>query len=308
MNSELINNCRIIYSNDDIILRDYKNYFIETLKNIIVKNEIKNINFIIGKIPYTNKDDRFIKDIKIDFQVEHTLVKPNGRNSENSIIGEIETKEDSNYLIRIPNLDYYNNLDMILEYSIPNIINISSSKDKMFENYLKKSFYFPPMNYEIDFEKSDNKKYDTITSFINTDEIRRKKFLNMLKLNKINNHNIHCFDKDDLKKIYKESKILLNIRQTDHHDTFEEIRVLPALLNGIIIVSEDVPLRKYIPYNEFIIWSDYNNIFDKVNEILNNYDEYYNKIFKNDELIEILTFMKIRTIENIEKFIKNNNY
>ena len=99
----------------------------------------------------------------------------------------------------------------------------------------------------------------------------------------------------------QKNKILINVHQTDHHHTFEELRVLPALLNGVIIISEDVPLKDKIPYNEFIIWSDYDKIVDKVKEVYENYEFYYNKIFVNSNLSEILMSMTENNHKIFEK-------
>ena len=111
----------------------------------------------------------------------------------------------------------------------------------------------------------------------------------------------NCFDKKCLLELYQKNKILINVHQTDHHHTFEELRVLPALLNGVIIISEDVPLKDKIPYNEFIIWSDYDKIVDKVKEVYENYEFYYNKIFVNSNLSEILMSMTENNHKIFEK-------
>jgi hypothetical protein len=68
------------------------------------------------------------------------------------------------------------------------------------------------------------------------------------------------------------------------------LRVLPALCQGTIIISENVPLKEKIPYSEYIIWCDFDEIPNKILEIQNNYDFFYNKIFNQnllDQLIEL---------------------
>jgi hypothetical protein len=75
---------------------------------------------------------------------------------------------------------------------------------------------------------------------------------------------------------------MVNVHQTDHHHTFEELRCLPALMNGVIIVSEDVPLKEKIPYGNSIVWAKYEKLADKVKEVQDNYEDYYRKIFTED--------------------------
>ena len=81
---------------------------------------------------------------------------------------------------------------------------------------------------------------------------------------------------------------MVNVHQTDHHHTFEELRVLPALLNCVIIISEDVPLKESIPYGEYIIWCTYDEIPAKTLEVINNYTYYFDKLFTNGNIDVIL--------------------
>ena len=86
--------------------------------------------------------------------------------------------------------------------------------------------------------------------------------------------------------------------------TFEELRVLPALLNGVIIISENVPLKEKIPYSEYIIWVEYEKLAETTLEVYNNYLEYYDKIFTQGNLKEILTNMEINNSNVFNKIIK----
>jgi hypothetical protein len=65
-----------------------------------------------------------------------------------------------------------------------------------------------------------------------------------------------------------------------------------------------VPLKETIPYNEFIVWSEYSNLVETVVNVQNNYEEYYNKIF-NDNLRSLLKTMESQNNNNIfEKIIR----
>jgi hypothetical protein len=129
-----------------------------------------------------------------------------------------------------------------------------------------------------------------LTTFINTNEFRRRNLLNEIKNKNISHSNVNnCFESKELENLYLNTKILINIHQTDHHHTFEELRVLPALLCGVIVICEDSPLKEEIPYNKYIIWANYENILNKTIEVSENYNFYYSKIFENnDDTISIL--------------------
>jgi hypothetical protein len=67
---------------------------------------------------------------RIGLQIEHTLVKPGGRGSENSPIGKIPIPGDAfsnNYLVRIAQFERLSSQDYVIEYSRSNFKNIKTS-------------------------------------------------------------------------------------------------------------------------------------------------------------------------------------
>lgn len=247
-----------------------------------------NMNVIMGDHSFDFQNDN--KTFKFDIQPEHTLVKLGGRSVDDIIYGDIDTLDgDSKYLVRIPNYAYYNNLDCVMEYSIPNIINIESSSEIDFSEYLKKSIYIAAALYkEVDFE--EYKRTKTITMFSSNPCPRRDKFKRKCNMQGF-------FTAESLKKVYNNTRIMVNVHQTDHHHTFEELRCLPALMNGVIIVSEDVPLKDKIPYSDYIVWAKYEDLEDKVKEVEDNYEKYYRNIFTDDLKSIINTLQKNNLIQ-----------
>jgi hypothetical protein len=286
-----IKNNLIAFNNDQSIhTREYYNYCLSLIKKWLGRYEGP-VNVIFGN--YDVSFSNYNRTIKIDIQFEHTLVKDGGRSVNEKIYGNIKN-ENGFYLVRIDNFNYYNTLDYIIEYSLPNIENIKSCG--MYDDFLSKTLYVAPTLYEPNFKGN---KTDIITLFDSTGNTRRKNILNQLKELEIDNKEINnCFSHECLLEIYKKTKIMVNVHQTDHHHTFEELRVLPALLNGVIVVSENVPLKEKIPYNEFIIWCDYNEISNKTLEVKNNYGEYYNKLFTNSKLETILNSIRTKNLES----------
>lgn len=278
-----IKNSFILFNdNPTYYIKDYYNYIVTLLMKVLNESDM-NITIDV--------DDRDIniyeypellsnKIIKIRINYEHTIVKKGGRDADSAPIGNIKTLEGDNYLVRIDN--YNNNMksDIIIDYSIPNIINIT--KSNLFEEYAKKLTYIAPFLYTRQWDIKP-RTIQCLTTFINTNEPRRHKLLNELQKTNLQHINVNnCFDKQALETLYCNTKIIINIHQTDHHHTFEELRVLPALLCGVITICEESPIKEYIPYNKYIIWSTYDEILNKTIEVLSNYDFYYNQIFGND--------------------------
>lgn len=158
------------------------------------------------------------------------------------------------------------------------------------------------INYDNENINSDAQRmnYENIN---NSDAQRMNYNINNSEAKQMNYNNINnCFEHDELKNLYLNTKIIINIHQTDHHHTFEELRVLPALQCGVIVISEESPLYYMVPYNEMIIWCKYNDIVNMTKNVLANYDFYYNKIFI--EKGHILDTLNQKNIENISKILE----
>ena len=278
-----INNSYIYCLDNYGIIDGYCQYIIKLLQEFLNKNSEISINIL-----FLNDNTREImnnnKIIKININYEHTLVKPGGRDSKNSPSGVINSG-DNNYLVRIDRYYQLLNSDIIIDYSIPNIYNVQSSN--LFQKFADKHMYIASSIYNTYLCK-ENRNISCLTTFINTNEPRRFQLLENINKKKIEHTNINnCFETDKLENLYRNTKVLINIHQTDHHHTFEELRVLPALQCGVIVICEKSPLNNLIPYNDYIIWSDYDNILDKVQDVINNYEYYYDLIFKTKKSINL---------------------
>jgi hypothetical protein len=254
---------------------EYYKYCLRLLIDTLEKTE-KSVNVILGAIDCSFDNDN--KVLRLDIQSEHTLVKLGGRSVGEIIYGDIDLMdEDGKYLIRIPNYEYYKGLDATIEYSLPNIANIQSGGK--YTEYLETATYIAPVIYnQPSFEARDRTM--TITMFSDNPCDRRDLFVERSGRMQLGVCNIQrIFSKNDLKRVYHESKIMVNVHQTDHHHTLEELRVLPALCNGVIIVSEDVPLKDKIPYAGSIVWSSYDNLTKTIKEVQDNYEDFYYSLF-----------------------------
>lgn len=236
----------------------------------------KPINIIFGPIDYRFNNNN--RTLRIDIQSEHTLVKLGGRSVDEIIYGNIDLLDLSGgkYLIRVPNYDYYSKLDATIEYSLPNIDNLKTNS--RFTDYLERAIYIAPVmgaNFYSD-RWTDSNRIGTIT--IGNVSERRELFAAQTKIPNVQG----VLSIEDLKRLYERTQIMVNVHQTDHHHTFEELRVLPALANGVIVISEEVPLINSIPYAESIIWSTFEDLPNTIKEVQDNYKFYRDKIFDSE--------------------------
>lgn len=236
------------------------------------------------------------------FQVEHNLVLKEGRSIKNNIVGNVKSiYNNDNYLVRIVNLENYDNYDYIIEYSLLNIENIKCS-NKFSKQFIDKILYLPPFVYDINFCFDNKRHINVLTSYIDVNQPRRKKLFENLYLNNILFTNVNnIFEKNKLCDIYDNTKILINIHQTPYHHTLEEFRLIPALSRGVVIISEIVPMKELLPYHDYIIWTTYDNIIQTVKDTINKYDFYHNKFFgKDSDLNNILTTLNNNSLKNIK--------
>lgn len=300
---ENINNSLFLYRKSETDhIREYHAYCVSLIRDFLLNYE-GSINFILGRYEFDFQNE--LKTIKADIQFEHTIVKQGGRGSDGFPKGKVLDSDGNEYLVRISDYNYLSTRDIVIEYSFTNIENIKSSG--IFDEYATKLRQVTPILYDHKIEKGE-RTINCITSFSNIYEERRYSLIKEIERRGIDSKNVNdVFSGTGLKDLYSETRILINIRQTNHHHTLEELRVLPALLNGVIVVCEDVPLRESVPYQDFVIWSDYSNILDKVQEVQDNYDFYWDSIFGNGRFDSAVEKMKQENIKSINEIVDNED-
>ncbi len=236
----------------------------------------------------------------LDTQLEHTLVKKGGRSVTEVVHGSIPTDENDTYLVRVDNFDYYKNLDGIIEYSMPNILNLQSAHREDIKEYSKKCKYIAPLIYPED-TLGNHPRSGVFTLFSIGSSPRRDVFHRDTKIE--NYSNIFC--KDTLADLYRNKAIMVNLHQTDHHHTFEELRVLPAVSQGLVVIAEESPLKQFIPYSDSIIWATLDDIPSIVSEVEDNYTYYRSKLI-TESLQETLQTLRKNNKENTKNLICPN--
>ena len=197
----------------------------------------------------------------------------NGTNSpQNLLTNVIKFNKSANHLKL---LDYSEaNVSILKEYNIPSVyIPYQVNYDEIF-NYKK----------ELDF---------VLCCTINDRKLNVFNRLNSIypKSQFIGNPQIWGKERDNV--LFK-SKILINIHHVEqNYEILEEIRLTRCILNKIIIISEPSKNSELYPLNSYIVYVNYDEIVSKTQEILNNYEEHYNKIYKDlntEKTNELLSF------------------
>lgn len=293
-------------ANPEIVIRDYSNYVL----NLLLQDSNIGINRKI--IFYECKNFKFLRKIishkSIYLQIEHTLFRPGSVGSLDAPSGNLVCLDnESKYLVRIAEFDKLKQADIIFEYSKINLFNIQSLP--LLKDFFEKSFCISPSMYRLN--TSPQGREGVITLFGDPNIPRRKSFLDALKLKNITYKNIRGVY-SGVEDVYSAAKIVINIRQTDGYDTLEELRVLPALRCGAIVISENAPYAEKTAYSQFVIWGTLQEIPDLVLYVESNYEKVHKSIFGvNGEGIKFVDRMRRIELRNtlaIKKAVNRINF
>lgn len=84
-------------------------------------------------------------------------------------------------------------------------------------------------------------------------------------------------------------KIILNIHYSDTHNVYESLRCDRWAMANTLVVSETSINNTILDINDLIIFADYNNLVDKICDILTHYHDYYqNYINKRNTLYNFI--------------------
>lgn len=278
--------CIAVDPNYPLHVRAYYRYCVE-LFCIGLRRADAPVNVIFG--PQSARFGNTQRTLRIDMQFEHTLVRPGGRDSENAEPGTTPLPDGSGrYLVRVANAAYLCSLDTCVEYSRPNVVHVGGSA--RFADLAARTALVAPLLYPPRFD-AGGRDVALISLMFDERQPRRRRFLDEARGAALPLRNVRgLFDAVALRGLYDRTGILVNVHQTDHHHTFEELRVLPALLRGVIVISEDVPLREQIPYHRSIVWSSRDALVETIRHVLANVDAYRESLF-GDALAGVLAGM-----------------
>jgi len=235
-----------------IIYYDNIEIFLKIINNKKEYNEIDFHNEIENEINEQDKN----KIENIEFYDKYDIYFLN-----------IEQLSKESYLLMLLNIP--NNIS-IIDYSEENISLISNKYNTFLLPPYVKSFQFLPSIKNIDILSLTNNSY-------------RDNFYNLIqissKFSKKTMNNIYGFDRDDL---YNRTKIYINIHCSEEHKTMEMIRIVNLIMRKVIVISQNSIHKDLLFLKDYIyVINDINEISNVCNNILENYIDYYNKIYKS---------------------------
>jgi hypothetical protein len=213
---------------------------------------------------------------------------PQYRDNKDDIIIFIQTLPDNisesqlkrSYLLNTEQLTIQNHLNYILNASkIVSIIDYSHANITILLDQGVKAYYLPyiPNSNEI---YNYKKIYDSC--IVNALTLFPRRLSVVHANNKITNIT-DSWGKERDDYLFRH-KILVNIHAGDDYKVLEEIRCNRCINNKIIVITEKSQADDYYPYKNNIIECDYDDIPKMVDEVLNNYEFYYEKLFKNFDI------------------------
>jgi hypothetical protein len=266
-----------------IYVRAYYSYCVALFRSALQRRP-QAVHLVFGDYP---ADDAVLPSRRIAFQIEHTLVKPGGDDSEAAPVSATPLPQGSgHYLARLLDRPALAAADLVLDYSRVNVVHLRAAGG--FDDVLAHTAVIAPLLHEHCFAPEDRDQ-PCLSLFSDAGKDRRGRFLAAARTRGLPIRNLkRCFDSDALQAQYRRTRVLVNVRQSDHHDTIEELRILPALQSGVIVVSEDAPLRHALPYARFIVWTHYDALVEQVAEVLRDYDTWHARLFGDPELPQVL--------------------
>jgi hypothetical protein len=271
-----------------IYVRAYYRYCVTLFRDALL-TRTESLHLVFGDYPAGAGASGTAR--RIGFQIEHTLVKPGGGDSDGAPSSQTALLHaPGHYLARVLHLDALLRCDRVIEYSQANIAHLTAAGG--FETYLARVTGIAPLLFAPDFGAS-GRSNALMTMFSDPGAGRRRQFLDHARAAGLPIRNRkRCFDTDSLRQALRHCRILVNVRRSDHHDTLEELRVLPALLCGVVVISEAVPRQQDIPYARFIIWSHYDDLVATVASVHADYAHWHARIFSDPELPAVLQAMQ----------------
>ena len=192
-------------------------------------------------------------------------------------------------------LPYYN-------YQHINIIDYSYANLTYYNNFKNNKYILPyKINYNEIYNTNKQKDICLIADIV---PINRQIIIDALKAKNIIVDIISGYGKKRDEELFK-YKILLNISFQKDFNIFESIRCDRCVYNKMIVISDKKKNNEKHHLKDYVIFEEYENIPDKVVDVINNYDYYYDKLFKNFNIEQISGKINDISKELVEKLSHN---
>lgn len=296
MNSHVIVLCCmhiVILSAAAVMIAEYNNYFREVMPNVEFFESLlleMGDEFPFNDLSlYINPREQVVdpNGVSIHWQVEHSFFASAASATLADKCSSAGWSVVEGYMLcYLPEqaLQYY---DIVVEYSMPNIQHVTASAYHS-QQFLQRILYIPPIAFVYTPRGNttcnnngirDIQFLSLFSAHTYAEGTRRKAVMDTLNTMVVNMTTVNDkFTMDEVQELFSRSAIVLNIHQSEGSRTIEEFRILPALLMGAVVVSEDGPLLEHIPYRDYVIFSTEADFAATVVNVSSHYEHYYDKI------------------------------
>lgn len=222
--------------------------------------------------------------VRIGLQYEHTLVRPGGRDADGATSSTTPLPDGGGcYLARVVDRTFLESCDLVVDYSLANRVHLERAGG--YERLLARLLCVSPLLVRPELPPLPPVT-TALTLFSDPSVPRRRRFLEAARERGLPLSNLRgVWRMADLAARYRGAGVLVNLHQTDEHHTLEELRVLPALQCGTLVVSERVPLAELIPWAAHIVWSEPEGMVDAVERVLADPAGHRERVLRHDRLV-----------------------
>ena len=257
----------------------FEDYINSLLVNIDQKTEVR---------LYTRPiSTDFFKILKNDTRDKHIFLQKVPSEAYKKI------NKSSIYLLSTEQLSRSGCFDYVCRRNDDNIIDYSEENIKYYGD--RKNVYHIP--YQINKQEIYNYKKEKNVAMVANNSPRRWQIYNEILKKNININNVKGWLKERDEKLFIH-KILVNIHINEKHcKIMEQMRINRCIFNKIIVITEDSIYQDDLELKSYMLICKFNKISGFVENVINNYTEYHNKIFDDFDLEKIN-----------RKFLKKLNY
>ncbi len=148
-----------------------------------------------------------------------------------------------------------------------------------------------PLLGEFSKSRGPRQEVTIATMYGSPERGRRGQIGSMLSKAGIGVRNIRNFESYEI--AFRDVAILLNFRQVEHFSTPEELRILPALLQGVVVIAEDTPFARKSLCADFLVFAEVTNLSRVLMEVQSNYSSYWTEIFGADRFSDFVQTLEI---------------
>jgi len=196
--------------------------------------------------------------------------------------------------IYVLNIEQLSNISKFNTHMLPyqkykniKIIDYSYSNMVYYNHFQHNKFLLP---YQINLNEILNLNKEKNICLIGDHYIppNRQYIIDILNQKNIHVDIINGFGKQRDEQLF-EYKIILNISYHKDFNIFESIRCDRCIYNKMIVISDMKNHIENYHLKDYVIFEEYENIPNKVADVITNYEYYYDKLFKNFDFEQIST-------------------